>query len=251
MLLSQLGLSASGDGSVSRFGPNSRQYRISLLAPEAAASATTGTAGSEAVAGAMSSALYTLSTQLLPQQHRLLALPPRLPVSENAALLQSAAAVVPGAAGPNSDASSLLHGQASSVNALTRLLTRAPDNSTSTSFLRENGRARLVAQRQGGNLFSITLDSVGLPAALGPAANFLQSFELLQPGGMLGGPPGAGALADLDNSVWDEAVNQLLEALAPQGLGRSRAAPSAGAARAAGGQADEASIDPSELPVVS
>lgn len=248
MLLSQFGINAGG-GSVAMIGPNGRQYRVAMLTPEGTELAN-GSTGSEAVAGAMNSALYSLSTQLLPQQHRLLALPPRVPVTDSTALLESAGAAPP-PTGPPAEAAAAgaapgLRSQASSVNALTRLLARAPEGAAAPSYIRDGARARLTAQRQG-NLFSVALNPTGMPGTLGTAANLLQSLEMLGPGGMLGGPPGAGALADLDNTVWDEAVNQLLDALAPQGVGRGRTAAGAapGAARA-GATAEEAGIDPSE-----
>lgn len=251
MMLNQLGINAGSGGSLAMIGPNGRQYRMAVLSPEGSGATASGR-GSEAMAGAMNTALYSLSTQLMPQQHRLLALPPRVPVRDSTALLDSAgtsaSAAAPAGDGPVAGAASGLRSQASSVQALTRLLARAPEGPTNPTYMRDGVRARMTAQRAGNNLFSVHLNPASLPTTFGTATNFLQSLELLQPGGLLGGPPGAGALADLDNTVWDDAVNQLLEALAPQGLGRARAAagPGAPGAARAGGAAEEAGIDPSE-----
>ncbi|KAF6259545.1 hypothetical protein COO60DRAFT_1004200 [Scenedesmus sp. NREL 46B-D3] len=90
MLLSQLGINANAN-SVALMGPNGRQLRLpaTMMMPDAQdpAAAAAAPGGSEAVNGAITSAMQSLTMQLMPQQHRLLALPPRLPAAESAALL--------------------------------------------------------------------------------------------------------------------------------------------------------------------
>jgi hypothetical protein len=90
-----------------------------------------------------------------------------------------------------------------------------------------------------------------LPPTFGPGANLLQSFEVWQQGAL--GSAGGNMLADMGDSVWDEAVNQLLEALVPQqGLGRGLnrlggpAMPGQAAGRAGAPGGDDAGLDPRE-----
>jgi hypothetical protein len=253
MLLSQLGINANAN-SVALMGPNGRQLRLPpmlMQEPQDPATAAAAQGGSEAVNGAITSAMQSLTMQLMPQQHRLLALPPRLPAAESAALLASAgsaagAAAGTAAAGGAASGEAGLRGQASNVNALTRLLTRAPEAGVA-GYVRD-GRGRITA-RTGPGGFMLNPGAV-MPPSFGPGANLLQSFEVWQQGALGGG--GGGLL--IGDSVWDEAVNELLEALAPHqgrvgGRGRVPGAPTmpgqpAGRAGAAAG--DDAGLDPRE-----
>jgi hypothetical protein len=238
-------------------GPNGRQLRLPtsmmMAEPQDPAAAAAAQGGSEAVNGAITSAMQSLTMQLMPQQHRLLALPPRLPAAESAALLASAGSAAGAAAGTAAGAAGTgageagLRGQASNVNALTRLLTRAPEAGAG-GYVRD-GRARITA-RTGPGGFMLNPGGV-LPAAFGPGANLLQSFEVWQQGAL--GGMGGNMLGDIGDSVWDEAVNQLLEALAPhQGLGRglnrlgAPAMTGAAAGRAGAAAGDDAGLDPRE-----
>jgi hypothetical protein len=249
MLLSQLGINANA-GSVALMGPNGRQLRLAappMMPPEAHDPAAAAGQGSEAVNGAITSAMQSLTMQLMPQQHRLLALPPRLPASESAALLASAGSAAGAAAGTAAAAAAGeagLRGQASNVNALTRLLTRAPEAGAG-GYLRD-GRARISARTGPGGFM---LNPATLPPPnFGLGANLLQSFEMWQQGAL--GGAGGNMMGDMGDSVWDEAVNQLLEALAPPGRGLNRlgapAMPGQAAGRAGAAAGDDAGLDPRE-----
>jgi hypothetical protein len=222
-LLSQLGL--GGASNVSVVGPGGRPLRMSALmlqdgsAPDAARSASAaGNAAS--TTRALSGAMQSLLLQLLPAQHRLLAQPPRLPASEVAAMLTTADAAAAGA-----DA-------ASSVHALSRLLARGggPDAAALRDTRGRSGRSGLL------------LGSGGMLVPGGPGGGPLHGAL-----GSMGGPAqGAGGLLGApSSSVWDEAVSQVLAALAPQGLSRPRqaAAVPPGAPR---GGAEDGGLDPRE-----
>jgi hypothetical protein len=86
MLLAQLGLNAPSGSNVTIGG---RQYRLMPPVPEVEAAAPGGRP-SDSLVGAINATMQSLLGRLMPQQHRLLALPPRVPASEVAALLQSA-----------------------------------------------------------------------------------------------------------------------------------------------------------------
>jgi hypothetical protein len=253
MLLSQLGINANA-ANVALMGPNGRQLRLPssmmMQEPQDPAAAAAAQGGSEAVNGAITSAMQSLTMQLMPQQHRLLALPPRLPAAESAALLASAGSAAGAAAGTAAAGGEAgLRGQASNVNALTRLLTRAPEAGV-RGYLRD-GRGRIAATS--GPASNFLINPPVLPPTFGPGANLLQSFvgEVWQQGAL--GGAGGNMLADIGDSVWDEAVNQLLEALAPhQGLGRglnrlgAAAMPGQPAGRAGAAAGDDAGLDPRE-----
>jgi len=267
MLMSQLGLNPAGSMTFVG-GPGGRTYRVSAMPlPEGQEGGAAGRASSEYMNGAFNSAMQSLTMQLMPQQHRLLALPPRLPAAESAALLASAGAPPAAAASSaaNGDAAATaagLRGQASNMTALTRLLSRAPDAAGGMAYRTTMRRTPGLTQHIPG-LINIGGTAMLSPAGFGPGATLLHSLEMLQQNGLAAAAaaaPGSNLMADLDNSVWDEAVNQLLEALAPGGPpgsvaiggGRRLLGPGGvnaaiggpGAARAGAGAAEESGLDP-------
>ena len=141
---------------------------------------------------------------------------------------------------------------------LSRLVSRVNDGTApnGSAYLRDG---RISVRHPGtGGLINVSINPALLSPSLGPGSSLWQTLEALgQPGGLLAaGGPGAGVpgLADLNDSVWDEAVNQLLEVLAPNGVaGRGARLPAAGlappgaAGRAtAASAADNAGLDPRE-----
>lgn len=277
MMLNQLGLqSGSALGSNSYIERRMRWMNGGMDPADPSAAPGTGrpSADSHSVR-AIANVMQTLTAQLLPAQHRLLALPPRVAASESAALLEAAdlqpqqqpadaaaagADAAPGAAagGAAGVADSSLRSQASTVSTLSRLVSRMNETAApnSSSYLRDG---RISVRHPGtGGLINVSINPALLSPNLGPGSSLWQTLEALgQPGGLLAGGPGGGglpALADLNDSVWDEAVNQLLEVLAPNGVGRRAPMPTGGlappgaAGRAtAAGAADNAGLDPREL----
>jgi hypothetical protein len=277
MMLNQLGLqSGSALGSNSYIERRMRWMNGDMDPADPSAAAGTGrpSADSHSVR-AIANVMQTLTAQLLPAQHRLLALPPRVAASESAALLEAAnlqpqqqpadaaaagADAAPGAAagGAAGVADSSLRSQASTVSTLSRLVSRMNETAApnSSSYLRDG---RISVRHPGtGGLINVSINPALLSPNLGPGSSLWQTLEALgQPGGLLAGGPGGGglpALADLNDSVWDEAVNQLLEVLAPNGVGRRAPMPTGGlappgaAGRAtAAGAADNAGLDPREF----
>ena len=259
MMLNQLAVNAGGPSSLTIGG---RQFRLNGLdGIDLAAATGNSRAASEAVNGAMNSAMQSLTLQLLPQQHRLLALPPRVAPAESAALLEAAnqqhqPAAAPAAAAADAPAAAAadasIRGQASSVSTLSRLVGRTTEAAPGASSYLRDGRGALISTRHPGTggLINVAINPSLLSPALGPGSSLWQTLEALgQPGGLQAGGMG---LADMNESAWDEAVNQLLEVLAPGGVGRAQArlpgglaAPpgAAGRATAAGG-ADNAGLDP-------
>jgi hypothetical protein len=267
MMLNQLGLQQGWGG-----GASGGRFRymtpgaLDLVDPSASAAATRP-ADSASNMRTIANVMQTLTTQLLPQQHRLLALPPRVPASESAALLEAAnlqpqqqpegaaAPAAPGAAAPAAGADGSVRSQASTVSTLTRLVSRMNESAapSSSAYLRDG---RISVRHPGtGGLINVAINPSLLSPAMGPGSSLWQTLEALgAPGGLLAGQAGGmPGLAELNDSVWDEAVNQLLEVLAPNGAGRSARMPAAGlvppgaAGRAtAAGAADNAGLDPRE-----
>jgi len=257
MMLNQLGLSTGGPPNSVTIG--GRQFRF--MATEGAdAAAASGRSNADLVNGAINSAMQSLTMQLLPQQHRLLALPPRVQASESAALLEAAnqqQQLQQGGGAAAADTANI-RGQASNVSMLSRLVTRMNETAApnSTSYLRD-GRSTLISARHPGTggLINVAINPASLLSpGMGAGASLWQTLEALgQQGGLLaGGPGGNMGLGDVNDSVWDEAVNQLLEVLAPNGVGRNQRLPGglpppvpvgrAGAAHAV----DIAGLDPRE-----
>jgi hypothetical protein len=265
MMLNQLGLQQGWGGGAS--GGRLRYLNPGAMDPvePSASAAANRPADSASNMRTIANVMQTLTAQLLPQQHRLLALPPRVPASESAALLEAAnlqpqqqpegaaAPAAPGAA-PAAGADGSVRSQASTVSTLTRLVSRMNESAApnSSAYLRDG---RISVRHPGtGGLINVAINPSLLSPAMGPNSSLWQTLEALAaPGGVLSGQAGAmPGLAELNDSVWDEAVNQLLEVMAPN-AGRSARMPAAGmvplgaAGRAtAAGAADNAGLDPRE-----
>jgi hypothetical protein len=279
MMLNQLGLQA---GALA--GSSDRRFRWMYpggVDPSEQSAAATGASGAAADGSSsvrtVGNLMQTLTSQLLPQQHRLLALPPRVAATESAALLEQAANLQPqrqqqhpegaapaapaaagaaaAAAAGASPADASLRSQAGTVSTLSRLVFRMNEAAapSSNAYLRD-GRIS-VRHPVSGGLINVAINPTLLSPGMGPGSSLWQTLEALSaPNGLLaagGQGPGMGGLAD--DSVWDEAVTQLLEVLAPNGTGRSARLPTAGLAppgaagrAAAAGAADNAGLDPRE-----
>lgn len=277
MMLNQLGMAAGGGMTA-----GDRRFRwmfggVADPLDPTAASGGSRLADSASNTRAMANVMQTLISQLLPQQHRLLALPPRVATSESAALLEQAANLQPqpqqqpqqqqqegaapaaeGAAPAGGDSN--VRSQASTVSTLSRLVSRMNGTAapSSSAYLRGDGRISVRHPGTGG-LINVAINPSLLSPALGGNAtsSLWQTLEALgAPGGLLSAGQGGGlpGLADLNDSVWDEAVSQLLEVLAPNGAGRGArmqtgglAPPGAAGRAAAAGAADNAGLDPREF----
>lgn len=258
-MLNQLGLSTGGPPNSVTIG--GRQFRfMATEGVDAAAASGAGRSNADLVNGAINSAMQSLTMQLLPQQHRLLALPPQVQASESAALLEAANQQQQlqqggGAAAPDT---ANIRGQASNVSMLSRLVTRMNETAAPNSYAYpRDGRSTLISARHPGTggLINVAINPASLLSpGMGAGASLWQTLEALgQPGGLLaGGPGGNMGLGDVNDSVWDEAVNQLLEVLAPNGVGRNQRLPGGlpppvpvGRAGAAGA-VDIAGLDPRE-----
>lgn len=285
MMLNQLGLQA---GALA--GSSDRRFRWMYpggVDPSEQSAAATGASGAAADGSSsvrtLANLMQTLTSQLLPQQHRLLALPPRVAATESAALLEQAAnlqpqrqqqqqqqqlegaaPVTPAEAGaaaaaagaaPAAAADASLRSQASTVSTLSRLVFRMNEASapSSSAYLRD-GRIS-VRHPVSGGLINVAINPTLLSPGMGPGSSLWQTLEALSaPSGLLAAGGQGGGMGGLaDDSVWDEAVSQLLEVLAPNGTARSARLPTAGLAppgaagrAAAAGAADNAGLDPRE-----
>lgn len=289
MMLNQLGLQA---GALA--GSSDRRFRWMYpggVDPSEQSAAATGASGAAADGSGsvrtVANLMQTLTSQLLPQQHRLLALPPRVAATESAALLEQAAnlqpanqrqqqqqqqqlegaaPVAPAEAGaaagaaaavaaPAAAADASLRSQAGTVSTLSRLVFRMNEAAapSSSAYLRD-GRIS-VRHPVSGGLINVAINSTLLSPGMGPGSSLWQTLEALSaPSGLLAAGGQGGGMGGLaDDSVWDEAVSQLLEVLAPNGTGRSARLPTAGLAppgaasrAAAAGAADNAGLDPRE-----
>jgi hypothetical protein len=270
MMLNQLGLQASG--AMGMAGMVDRQFRLNYPGrpDQSDPSAATGRGSDASNVRAMANVMQHLTQQLLPQQHRLLALPARVAATETAALLEAANLQPPppqqqqaqqGAAGdaPGAAAAEVgLRGQASTISTLSRLVSRSNEAggaANNSSYLRD-GRIS-VRHPVSGGLINVAINPSLLSPGLGPGSSLWQTLEALgQPAGMLGGAQlggGVPGLADMNDTMWDEAVSQLLEVLAPNVASRSAARlPAAGLApgqagrAAAAGAGDAVGLDPRE-----
>jgi hypothetical protein len=274
MMLNQLGLQASG--AMGMAGMVDRQFRLNYPGrpDQSDPSAATGRGSDASNMRALANVMQHLTQQLLPQQHRLLALPLRMAATEIAVLLEAAnlqpppqqqqaqqgpAAAAAGDAAGAAAADGGLRGQASTISTLSRLVSRSNEAggaANASSYLRD-GRIS-VRHPVSGGLINVAINPSLLSPGLGPGSSLWQTLEALgQPAGMLGGAQiGAGGvpgLADMNDAMWDEAVNQLLEVLAPNGAARGTARlPAAGLApgqagrAAAAGAGDAVGLDPRE-----
>lgn len=257
MLLSQLGLNPAAGSNVTIGG---RQYRLMQFPEVEAAAATAGGPGSrgsyDSIAGAVTATMQSLVGRLMPQQHRLLALPPRVPAAENAALLATAneaaaasvrqqqqpaagqggqdaaaagaaapaaaaaGAAAPAAAGDDAAGAAAVRSSASSVSALTRLLSRVNEVGGGSSGLM-NGRGTLVTTRHPGTGLMVNV-AVNPTALMSPGLGGGGGMpsNLLQTLEALTQQPGQMLLgaggAADDQRMWDDAMMQLLDALGPQ-----------------------------------